>query len=78
MAAKRHRKHKTKISGLVNSTGYNEQNSKFRIFRTHQYSFEINHFFIFSNFNPARAASLVCLSSSVRKRSALIDKAEAT
>jgi hypothetical protein len=28
MAAKRHKKHKNKISGLVNSTCFNEQKSK--------------------------------------------------
>jgi hypothetical protein len=37
-----------------------------------------NYFLIFSIFNPASAASLVCLSSKVRNRSVLIDKAEAT
>jgi hypothetical protein len=29
MAAKRHKKHKNKISGFVISMGYNEQKSKF-------------------------------------------------
>jgi hypothetical protein len=29
MAAKRHKKHKIKISGLVISVGYNEKKSKF-------------------------------------------------
>jgi len=37
-----------------------------------------NYFIIFSIFNPARVANLVCLSSNVRNRSALINKAEAT
>jgi hypothetical protein len=32
MAAKRRKKHKNKISGLVNSMCYNEQKSKFRLF----------------------------------------------
>ena len=38
----------------------------------------INYFLIFSIFNPASAASLVCLSSNLSNRSALIDKAGAT
>jgi hypothetical protein len=32
IAAKRRKKHKTKISGLVNSMSYNEQKSNFRLF----------------------------------------------
>ena len=32
IAAKRRKKHKNKISGLVNSICYNEQKSKFRLF----------------------------------------------
>lgn len=39
---------------------------------------KFNHLLIFSIFSPTRAASLVCLSSNVRNRSALIDKAKAT
>jgi hypothetical protein len=40
--------------------------------------FNDDYFLVFSIFNPASAASLVCLSSNVSNRSALIDKAEAT
>jgi hypothetical protein len=32
IAARKHKKHKIKISGLVNSMYYNEQKSKFRLF----------------------------------------------
>ncbi len=41
-------------------------------------SITTNPYFMLSNFKPASAASRVCLSSNVRNRSALIDKAEAT
>jgi hypothetical protein len=37
-----------------------------------------NYLLMLIIFKPARAASLVCLSSNVRNRSAFIDKAEAT
>jgi hypothetical protein len=38
----------------------------------------LSYFLTFSIVNPANSASLVCRSSKVKNRSALIDKAEAT
>jgi hypothetical protein len=47
MAAKRHKKHKNKIAGIVNSTCYNEQISKFRLF-TNPLVLELRNFVYFN------------------------------